>query len=72
MFSHYGVGSAFTFRQWSKDLIDYVELVAIQLPEREERLNEPLLNNVSEIVGQLCLNFNSYIAKPIYFLWTWY
>jgi surfactin synthase thioesterase subunit len=44
LFSYYGGGSASTFRQWSKDLIDDVELVAIQLPGREERLNESLLN----------------------------
>ena len=61
---HYGGGSASTFRRWSKDLIDDTELVAIQLPGREERFNEPLLNNVSQVVDQLCLNFNNYGDKP--------
>ena len=64
---HYGGGSASTFREWSKDLIDYAELIAIQLPGREERFNEPLLNNVSQIVDNLCLNFNNYLDKPFIF-----
>ena len=54
---HYAGGGASIFRKWYKDLIDYVELVSIQLPGREGRFNEPLLNNISEVVDKLCLNF---------------
>ena len=64
---HYGGGSASIFRKRSKDLIDDAELVAIQLPGREERFNEQLLNNVSQVVDQLCLNFNNYVDKPFIF-----
>jgi hypothetical protein len=58
---HHGGGSASIFRKWSKDLMDDAELVAIQLPGREERFNEPLLNNVFQIVNNLCQNFNNYL-----------
>ena len=61
---HYGGGSASIFRQWSKDVIQEVELVAIQLPGREERYNEPLLNNISQVIDNLLLHFNKYTDKP--------
>jgi medium-chain acyl-[acyl-carrier-protein] hydrolase len=61
---HYGGGSASMFRQWPKDLIDGAELLAIQLPGREERFNEPLLNNIIQVVDNLCSNFNNYVDKP--------
>lgn len=64
---HYGGGSASIFRKWSKDLIDNVELVAIQLPGREERFNELLLSNVSQVVDNLCQNFNNFLDKPFIF-----
>lgn len=44
---HYGGGSASIFRKWSQDILEEAELVAIQLPGREERFNEPLVNNAS-------------------------
>ena len=61
---HYGGGSASIFREWSKDLADYAELIAIQLPGRENRFNEPLLYNVSQVVDKLCLNCSAYTDKP--------
>ncbi len=64
---HYGGGSASAYREWSKDLIDNADLVAIQLPGRENRFSEPLINNVSEIVNQLSLDFNDYLDKPCVF-----
>jgi len=64
---HYGGGSASSFREWSKDIPGFVELIAIQMPGRENRFNEPLLNNVSEVVDQLCTNFDPYLDKPFVF-----
>lgn len=64
---HYGGGSASVFRQWAKGLIDEAELVAIQLPGREERFNEPLLDNISAVLDNLFLNFNHYTDKPFIF-----
>lgn len=61
---HYGGGSASAYREWAKDLIDYVDLIAIQLPGRESRFSEPLLHNISDIVNELSLNFYNYLDKP--------
>lgn len=64
---HYGGGGASVFRQWANDIIELVEVVAIQLPGREERYSEPLLNDVSSIVDRLCINFSKYTNKPFIF-----
>ncbi len=61
---HYGGGSASAYREWAKDLVDYVDLIAIQLPGRETRFSEPLLDNISDIVNELSLNFHNYLDKP--------
>ena len=42
---HYGGASASVYREWVKDLVDYTDLIAIQLPGRENRFSEPLLNS---------------------------
>jgi medium-chain acyl-[acyl-carrier-protein] hydrolase len=64
---HYGGGSASTFSPWAQDIAEGAELIAIQLPGREGRYNEPLLYTVSEIVEQLCINFNEYLGLPCIF-----
>ena len=61
---HYGGGSASIFRKWSKNILEEVELVAIQLPGREERFNEPLVNNISQVIDNLIFNFKQYSDKP--------
>lgn len=61
---HHGGGSASIYRCWVKDIIDSVEIVAIQLPGREERYNEQLLNNINIIINELYLDFNEYTDKP--------
>lgn len=64
---HYGGGSASIFKRWSKDLINEVELVAIQLPGREERFDEPLLDNIDVVINDLFLNFSFYDKPFIFF-----
>ncbi len=44
--------------EWAKDLI------AMQLTGRENRFSEPLLDNISDIVDELSLNFYNYLDKP--------
>lgn len=61
---HYGGGSASAYREWVKDLLDYVDLIAIQLPGRESRFGEPLLSNVPQVVSELYKNFDPYLSKP--------
>lgn len=64
---HYGGGSASAYREWANDIVEHVDLVAIQLPGRENRFGEPLLNNVSQVVNELYQNFASYLSQPFVF-----
>lgn len=64
---HYGGGSASAYRQWASDLVDNVDLIAVQLPGRESRFNEPLLDNIFEVVGELHKYFSYYANKPFVF-----
>ena len=64
---HYAGGGASTFRNWVNDIIDSAEVIAIQLPGREERYCETLLNNLDDIIDNLCINFNDYMTKPFIF-----
>jgi medium-chain acyl-[acyl-carrier-protein] hydrolase len=64
---HYGGGSASVFRKWLKDLTPIAELIAIQLPGREDRFNEPLIYDVSHVVDKLCSDMGDYLNKPFVF-----
>lgn len=48
-FSHIG-GSASTFKQWPNFLDASIEMGAAQLPGRENRRNEPVCRNLSELI----------------------
>lgn len=64
---HYAGGSASFFRHWSQDLIPGVELVAIQLPGRENRFTEDLFYNLLDVANAISLNFKYYSDKPFVF-----
>lgn len=64
---HYGGGSASAYKEWVKDLLDYVDLIAIQLPGRESRFGESLLSNVPQVVSELYKDFDPYLNKPFVF-----
>lgn len=61
---HYGGGSASAFKNWEKYLPSSIELVAIQLPGREGRFNEPFITQMEQLVDQLCSATISYLDKP--------
>ena len=42
---HYAGASASIFRSWDEAMPDGIEVVAVQLPGREYRLDEPLLTD---------------------------
>jgi medium-chain acyl-[acyl-carrier-protein] hydrolase len=48
---HYAGASASIFRSWGEAMPDGIEVVAVQLPGREYRLDEPLLTDPHEIAG---------------------
>ena len=41
-----------------------VELAAVQLPGRETRFSEPLLDNIDAVISPLLEDFKSYLDKP--------
>ncbi|OJW52767.1 MAG: hypothetical protein BGO67_04770 [Alphaproteobacteria bacterium 41-28] len=59
---HHGGGSASTFYPWVTLLP--VEVVAIQLPGRETRYKEPLLESMKEVVPHILEDFKKYTEKP--------
>lgn len=64
---HYGGGSASAYKDWAKDIIKQVNLIAVQLPGREGRFNEPLLTKMDEVIQELYNNFNLYKRESFIF-----
>ena len=48
---HYAGASASIFRSWDEAMPDGIEVVAVQFPGREYRLDEPLLTDAHAIAG---------------------
>ena len=61
---HHSGGGASAYYPWVEQLSPYIELIAIQLPGRENRFSEPLINNLNEITTYLAEGFCYYIDKP--------
>jgi medium-chain acyl-[acyl-carrier-protein] hydrolase len=64
---HYGGGSASAYKEWAKDITERVDLVAVQLPGRENRFGEHLLDNAFQVADELHKNFDRYLKKPFVF-----
>lgn len=65
---HYAGATASIFRTWPAALPPAVELVAVQLPGREYRLDEPLLTDIGEIVAGLIEVVPPLLDRPFVFL----
>lgn len=63
---HHSGGAASTYFPWVKDLSSSIELMAIQLPGREGRFHEPLINRIEEITYNLSKEFLHYTDKPFF------
>lgn len=46
-------GGASAFKDWTEVLPADIELCIVQMPSREKRLREPLLNDMTELVDVL-------------------
>jgi len=64
----YAGGGASAFKDWSDDLPDDIELCIVQMPGREERLREPLLTSMSELVDVLIKELSAYNDRPFAFV----
>lgn len=63
---HHSGGGASAYYPWREQLSPDIELVAIQLPGRENRFNEPLTNNLDDIMTNLTRGFHPYVSKPFF------
>ncbi len=64
---HYAGGSASAYKNWKNDIIDNVDLIAVQLPGRENRFCEPFKTTIQEVVDSLFYNFQNFLDKPFIF-----
>jgi len=63
---HHSGGGASAYYPWVEHLSPNIEMVAIQLPGRENRFTESLTNNLKDITAQLREGFYSYKDKPFF------
>lgn len=61
---HHSGGGASTYHRWLDHLSNEIELIAIQLPGRENRFSEPLTNDLNEIIFNISKEFSVYTEKP--------
>lgn len=60
----YAGGTAAIYNNWASKLNPIVEVCAIQLPGRADRLSEPPLTSVEEVVSILVEEMSPYLARP--------
>ncbi len=65
-FPHAG-GTASLYRLWSQYLSADIEICAVQLPGRENRIHEPPFTEVGDLTQQLMPHIRLYLAKPFAF-----
>lgn len=61
---HCAGGSASEFRTWSTHLPGMIEVVAVQLPGREGRLNEAFIASMEDLVGSVVDAIAPLLDKP--------
>jgi medium-chain acyl-[acyl-carrier-protein] hydrolase len=66
----YAGGGASVYSQWSQNLPVNIEVAAVQLPGREWRIQEPLLESMSGLVDDALESMRSYLDKPFALLGT--
>lgn len=57
-------GGASVFREWPRRFPRSVQVVALQLPGRESRWNEPPCKNMAEVLGQLVSSLRPILDQP--------
>lgn len=61
---HCAGGSASEYRSWSAHLPSSIELMAVQLPGREGRINEPFITRMVDLAGGVAESLKPYLDKP--------
>jgi len=63
----YGGGGASIYREWQKQLPDSIEVCPIQLPGRENRIDEKPIADIQELVNTLIHELKPEMDKPFAF-----
>lgn len=66
-FPYAGAGASM-YASWARQLPEQVEVIAIQLPGRESRFSEPLLDDVPTIVSAIAREMKPLLAQKPYLL----
>jgi surfactin synthase thioesterase subunit len=66
----YAGGGASIYRGWSEAIPASIEVAAVQLPGREWRIQEPLVNSMSALVDDALEGMTPYLDKPYALLGT--
>jgi medium-chain acyl-[acyl-carrier-protein] hydrolase len=64
---HYAGGGASAFHSWVKSIPEDVEVFAVQLPGRENRLSEYPIRELTELIQKLAIEMSTYLDKPFIF-----
>ena len=62
----YAGGGASIYRQWASKLPAWVEVCALQLPGRENRLREPGYTNMKAAIEEIAETISPLLDKPFY------
>ncbi len=57
-------GSSAIFRSWPKHMPETVEVCAVEIPGRGQRINEPLSERIETLVAELSLEIKNSIDRP--------
>ncbi len=60
----YAGGSSVAYRHWGRYLPDSVESIAVEIPGRGQRLMEPLITHLPELVEQIARNIRDELDRP--------
>ncbi len=64
---HYGGGGAAIYQRWPKYLQHDADMVAVQLPGREDRLGETFYIDIAEITNDIKRDFDDFSYKSVVF-----
>lgn len=63
----YAGGNTSIFRNWHEYLPDFVEVIAVRTPGRENRLNEQPISSLPLLVKEIAKNIQPLLTKPFVF-----
>lgn len=63
----YAGGGASAYRAWGSEISPEIEILAVQLPGRENRFREPPLRSMSALVERLSVALRPYMDRPFAF-----